>query len=74
MDWDLKGRLLLEDKLLLTRIQNGDDAVVTTARFSSPSVPNPKFAISAAVTGANFGFERTLEIYDSSVDLAQKFS
>src|ERR1700726_2689969 len=38
------------------------------------SVPNPKFAISAATTGANFGFERTLEKYDSSVVLVQKFS
>jgi hypothetical protein len=38
------------------------------------SVPNPKFAISAASTGANFGSKRTLEIYDSSVVLVQKFS
>ena len=38
------------------------------------SVPNPKFAISAATTEANFGFERTLEIYDFSVVLVQKFS
>jgi hypothetical protein len=37
-------------------------------------VQNPKFAIPAAITGANFGFEKTLEIYDSSVDLVQKFS
>jgi hypothetical protein len=38
------------------------------------SVPNPKFAVSAATTGANFGFEGTLENYDSSVILVQKFS
>jgi hypothetical protein len=28
----------------------------------------------AAPSVANFGFERTLENYDSSVDLVQKFS
>jgi hypothetical protein len=31
------------------------------------TIPNPKFAISAANTGANFGFNRTPEIYDSRV-------
>jgi len=32
------------------------------------NVPNPKFAISVATKGrASFGFERTLENYDSSV-------
>ena len=36
-------------------------------------VPNPTFAVCAATIGANFGFERTLENYDSSVDLDQKF-
>ncbi len=38
------------------------------------SVPNPKFAPLAAPTFANFGFERTLEIYDFSVVLVQNFS
>jgi hypothetical protein len=38
------------------------------------SVPNPKFAISAATTGANFGFESTLENDNSSVVSVQKFS
>jgi hypothetical protein len=36
-------------------------------------VLNPKFAIFAAVTEANLGFEMTLEYYDSSVVLVQKF-
>jgi hypothetical protein len=44
------------------------------ATGQSASVPNPKFALSAAATDTNFGFERTLEDYDSSVDLVQKFS
>ena len=34
----------------------------------------PKFAAFAAAPFANFGFERTLEIYDSSVVLVRKFS
>jgi hypothetical protein len=39
------------------------------------SVPNPKFAYRRSVhCWANFGFERTLEDYDSSVVLVQKFS
>jgi hypothetical protein len=38
------------------------------------SVPNPKFATIAAAPVANFGFERTLETYDSSVVLVQEFS
>src|SRR6516165_3351327 len=38
------------------------------------SVPNPKFASFSAGAFANFGFERTLETYDSSVVLVRKFS
>jgi hypothetical protein len=37
------------------------------------SVPNPKFAFRGDLL-ANFGFEMTLEIYDSSVILVQKVS
>jgi hypothetical protein len=36
-------------------------------RIFGASVPNPKFAVSAATTGVNFGFEMALENYDSSV-------
>jgi hypothetical protein len=37
MDWNLIGRRLREDKLSPFKIQNSDDAVVTTAFFSSSS-------------------------------------
>jgi hypothetical protein len=36
--------------------------------------PNPSSLHFAAASQANFGFEGTLEIYDSSVVLVQKFS
>src|SRR3984885_5740281 len=37
------------------------------------SVPNLKFALRGSTFGANFGFERTLENYNSSAVLVQKF-
>ncbi len=45
-----------------------------TPNYTVAAAPNPKFAISAATMGANFGFEKTLEDYDSSVILIQKSS
>ena len=41
---------------------------------NAASVSNPKFVTFAAGAFANFGFERTLEAYDSSVVLVRKFS
>jgi hypothetical protein len=53
---------------------HGSPARAVRRKGSPLSVRNPKSPQFVAGSSANFGFERTLEIYDSSVVLVRKFS
>ena len=61
-----------ENGLVLNQAETVQPSSDIHVNWTPASVPNPGFAISAATTDANFGFERTLANYDSRAVLVSE--